>query len=85
VTLTPQQQQVLSMMAEGLTSRQLARRLLISESTVRFHVQNLKRMMGARTCAQLAAQAVWFGLIGLPDCGVGAQAAPQAGLAGARP
>ena len=59
--LTPQQERVLELSAEGLTYREIGARLFISESTVRFHVQKLKAKFGARTKAELIARAIRSG------------------------
>lgn len=56
--LTPQQQRVLELSAEGLTYREIGSRLYLSESTVRFHVQKLKVRFGARTKTDLIARAI---------------------------
>ena len=60
---TPQQQRVLELAAEGLTSEQIGARLFISESTVRFHLQKLKAKLGARSKTELIARAIRKGLI----------------------
>jgi DNA-binding NarL/FixJ family response regulator len=61
--ITPQQERVLELTAEGLTNKAIAERLFISESTVRFHVQKLKERIGARTRAELVAKAIRLGVI----------------------
>jgi DNA-binding NarL/FixJ family response regulator len=59
--LTPQQERVLELSAEGLTYREIGARLFISESTVRFHMQKLKGKFGARTKTELIARAIRSG------------------------
>jgi DNA-binding NarL/FixJ family response regulator len=59
--LTPQQERVLELSAEGLTYREIGARLFISESTVRFHMQKLKGKFGARTKTELIARAIRTG------------------------
>jgi DNA-binding NarL/FixJ family response regulator len=59
--LTPQQERVLELSAEGLNYREIGARLFISESTVRFHMQKLKGKFGARTKAELIARAIRSG------------------------
>jgi DNA-binding NarL/FixJ family response regulator len=61
--LTPQQERVLELSAEGLTYREIGARLFISESTVRFHIQKLKARFGARTKAELIARAIRSGAL----------------------
>ena len=60
---TPRQARVLDLAAAGLTNREIGERLYLSESTVRFHMQNLKRMLGARTRTELVAKAIRSGAI----------------------
>jgi DNA-binding NarL/FixJ family response regulator len=61
--LTPQQEHVVELMAEGLTYAQIAKRMLISESTVRFHIQGSKSRLGVSTKAELIATAIRGALI----------------------
>lgn len=63
VQLSPQQESVLELAAEGLTNQQIGDRLFISESTVRFHLQNLKSKFSARTKTDLIARAIRAGVI----------------------
>ncbi len=53
--LTPQEQQVMLLVVEGLTSGEIAKRLGISASTVNTHVRAAKRKLGARTRIEAAA------------------------------
>ncbi|WP_220188231.1 response regulator transcription factor, partial [Pseudonocardia pini] len=62
-SLTPRQERVLELAAEGLTYREIAARLSISTSTVRFHIQGLKDRLGARTMSELVAIAIRAALI----------------------
>lgn len=62
--LTPQQERVLQLCAEGFTYREIGARLFISESTVRFHMQKLKDKLGARTKAELILRAIRAGVMG---------------------
>lgn len=66
-TPTPQQARVLELAAEGLTYAEIARRLMISESTVRFHVQKLKIKFGVRSRTELVVRVVRDGLVARPD------------------
>ena len=63
VPLTPQQESVLDLAAEGLTNEEIGRRLYISESTVRFHLQKLKTKFAARSKTDLIARAIRSGAI----------------------
>jgi LuxR family maltose regulon positive regulatory protein len=51
--ITPREREVLSLIAEGLTNRQIAEQLVVSEHTVHRHVTNILRKLdlGSRTAA----------------------------------
>lgn len=57
VTLSPREREVLRLVASGARNRDIAKKLSISDNTVKFHVSNLLRKAGARSRAELAAQA----------------------------
>ena len=61
--LTPQQESVLELAAQGLTNEQIGARLYLSESTVRFHLQKLKKKFDARSKTDLIARAIRAGAI----------------------
>jgi DNA-binding NarL/FixJ family response regulator len=61
--LTPRQESVLQLVSEGLLYREIAERLSISPSTVRFHVRGLKERLGAKTMSELLAVAIRSALI----------------------
>ena len=63
VPLTPQQQHVLERVAQGLTNQQIADRLFLSESTVRFHLKALRSKLEVGSKAGLIAKAVRLGLL----------------------
>lgn len=63
VPLTPQQESVLELAAQGLTNQEIGKRLYISESTVRFHLQKLKSKFEARSKTDLIARAIRSGAI----------------------
>jgi DNA-binding NarL/FixJ family response regulator len=62
-TVTPRERDVLRLLVEGLTNRQIAERLVVSEHTVHRHVANLLRKLGVRSRAAAAAHAVREGLL----------------------
>lgn len=58
VRLTPQQERVLTLAADGATDKQIATALHLSESTVRFHLQRLKILLNAKSKTQVIAEAI---------------------------
>lgn len=61
--LTPREREVLCWVAEGLTNREIAGRLSVSEHTVHRHVTNILRKLDLPTRTAAAAHAVRAGLI----------------------
>jgi DNA-binding NarL/FixJ family response regulator len=57
-TLTRREQEVLRLLGEGLTNRELAARLFLSRKTVEHHVHNVLTKLGLRTRSEAAAFAV---------------------------
>ncbi len=65
--LTRREREVVSLVALGLTSPEIAEKLCISETTVRSHVRNSMTKLGARTRAHLVAIALADGhIVALP-------------------
>lgn len=63
-TLTPREREVISLVAQGANSRQIAAELYLSPSTVRSHVRNAMVKTRAHTRAQLVAIVLGDGFIG---------------------
>ncbi len=61
--LTRRQIEVLRAMAEGVTEREVARRIGISERTVQFHVANICRALGVTSHFQLGVIVACLGLV----------------------
>ena len=57
---------MLCLLAAGLTNRQIAEQLVVSEHTVHRHVTNLLRKLGVPSRTAAAAHAVRHGLLGPP-------------------
>lgn len=64
--LTPREQEVLALLAEGLSTQEMAERLVLSLHTVRNHVQNLMTKLGARSKLEAVTKASKQGLIRFP-------------------
>jgi LuxR family transcriptional regulator, regulator of acetate metabolism len=54
--LTPREREVLAMLAEGETNASIARRLVVSEDTVKTHVKHILRKLGVRNRSQAVSQ-----------------------------
>jgi DNA-binding NarL/FixJ family response regulator len=61
--LSPREKQVLELLAAGLTGEQVADRLFLSPETVRTHVRNAMRKLGAPTRARAVVLALTTGRI----------------------
>jgi len=55
-TLTAREREVLELLGEGAANRAIARRLAISEGTVKYHVKNILRKLRARSRAEAVAR-----------------------------
>lgn len=63
ISLTPREQQVLSLLAQGLSNKQIARRLTISEHGVKRHVTNLLAKLNSPNRTLAVALALQEGLV----------------------
>lgn len=60
--LSPREQQILTLVAEGWTNKQIARELGVAESTVKIHVQHILRKLKIESRVQAAVYAAENGL-----------------------
>jgi len=61
-TLTPREQEVISLVTTGLMNKQIAAELGVSEITVKVHRGNIMKKMGARSLADLVRMADALGI-----------------------
>lgn len=61
--LTEREREVLELMVEGLTYKQVASDLSLSTHAIKFHVANIIRKLGGRNFVYAAVQATRFGLV----------------------
>ena len=65
--LTPREQEVLVLIAEGLTNPEIADKLVISVKTVDRHRENIMRKLNLHSRIELVKYAIRHGLIGLEE------------------
>ncbi|MCA9900728.1 MAG: response regulator transcription factor [Ardenticatenaceae bacterium] len=63
VELTPREQEVLTLLAEGLTNKAIAHQLEISDHTVKFHVNAILGKLNAQSRTEAVVQATRLGLL----------------------
>ena len=63
LTLTPREIEVLGLMAEGLSNKQMAERLFVSENTIKTHCSRIFDKLGAGRRTQAVQLAKQHGLI----------------------
>jgi DNA-binding CsgD family transcriptional regulator len=57
-TLTPREQQIVELVAEGMSNAEIAGKLFVTVRTVKYHVSNVLQKLGARDRAHAVAL-VW--------------------------
>ena len=62
-SLTPRQREVLTLVADGYTDNEIARRLILSADTISNHVRRARERLNARSRAQAVAIAIRLHLI----------------------
>lgn len=63
--LTPRELEVLHHLAEGLSNKEIARKLIISEHTVKFHINAILGKLGAQSRTEAVVRATRLGLVAL--------------------
>ena len=63
VPLNDRELEVLRLIAEGLSNQEIAKRLVIALSTVKWHINNLFGKLGVHSRTQAVAQAKELGLL----------------------
>ncbi len=61
--LTERENQVLRLLAVGMSNREIGRRLVISEATVKFHVRNLRDKLEVRRRTEIVYTATRQGIV----------------------
>ena len=69
VALTPREREVISLLAEGMANKEVARKLGISVRTAESHREHLLRKLNITTLAGLTKYAIQHGLTSLKDSG----------------
>lgn len=62
-SLTPREQEVLERMADGLSNKEIAAQLSISEHTVKFHIASILSKLGATSRTEAVTLAIRQGLL----------------------
>jgi DNA-binding NarL/FixJ family response regulator len=62
--LSPREREVLQLLAQGQTNREIARALTVSVSTVKIHVEHILAKLGVCDRTQAAVRAIELGLLG---------------------
>ena len=63
VRLSPREREVLQLLAQGLTNREIANQLVVSVSTVKIHVEHILTKLGVSDRTQAAVRAIELGLL----------------------
>ena len=67
VPLTPRECEVLRLLAEGLSNREISTRLFVTERTIKFHVSSILEKLGADNRTEAVTIAAQRGLVRLTD------------------
>lgn len=63
LSLTPRQREVLTQLCEGMSNKEIARHLQMSDNTVRVHLYEVFRLLGVKTRTQAALLARTLGIV----------------------
>ncbi len=63
--LTPREREVLALLADGLSNKEIAQRLAVAERTAKFHVESILAKLGAANRADAVMRAARSGLLAL--------------------
>ena len=74
--LTPREVEILTLVAQGQTNRQIADRLILAVGTIKVHVEHILDKLGAADRTQAAVRAVELGIV-RPEEGEGSAASPN--------
>lgn len=61
--LTPREAELLRLMAQGLSNKEIAVALSLSENTVKYHLKNILQKLGAHNRTEAAAHAIRNGIL----------------------
>lgn len=75
--LTPREVEILRLVAQGQTNRQIAERLIVAVGTIKIHVEHILGKMGATDRTQAAVRAVELGIVHADDPVSGSPAQPH--------
>jgi DNA-binding NarL/FixJ family response regulator len=64
-SFTPREREVLALVAEGLANKMIARKLGITEHTVKFHLNAILTKLGAQSRTEAVVKATRMGLLAL--------------------
>lgn len=75
-SLSPREEEILALVARGLTNREIAQRLSISPNTVKVHLSNIFSKTGVSSRTEATLYGIEQGLVDVPRSGEGSGAAP---------
>lgn len=67
ITLSLRQREVLQLVAEGKSNKEIASAINVTVKTIDFHKARISKELGVRTTAELTKQAITLGLIAPPE------------------